>query len=559
MRSRNDLTEGRSPWALPGLLLGAIVLFLPGLGLHDWWYPDEPDVALPAIEMAARGDWVVPTHNGEPWLDYPPLAYWGMRLAGLVLGELSPLATRLPMLASFCVMLFATVQVGRRLVDESSALLAGAVLVGTPVLWLSATMVQVDLGFAAAQAVGFAAYLRGEGRIGTAAWVWRALGFAAFGVAILAKGPLGLLLPGLVLTAWHVWNREGLRVLQLAPLAVVSLLVALPWYLFLAQRLGSEQVLNELYLQNFDRFQGAARGHGGKGLHYYIKSLVVDFLPWSLLVVPALWDGFRRRREQREWRLLAVWLIAPLVFFTVASTKRNVYLLPIYPALALLVADWLGHAGAGARDRWRRWVALGWGGFLMVAGLGFLVAWSGWSLLLPHLDATNLTPDMLSDLRPGVLIFGAILSIVGGIALRLTTRQKPSVWPVLAGGGALLWSAATLLVLPVIDRQRSYEPAARWLTERVGPEEPIGFYWPGREATKRPAWLCHLDGRRLVFFGEAEAARDWLAAGDSRLLLTSPPLVRELGGVESLTTWRISSTDWAVVRGVEPGADGILP
>lgn len=542
-----------------GLVLIALALFLPALGNHDWWYPDEPDVALPIIEMASRGDWVVPTQNGKPWLDYPPLAYWPSLVISHLWGEVNPWTTRLPMLLSFCVLLISTLFVANELGHSSTAFMSGVVLLGTPVLWLNATQLQVDIGFAAAQAFGFAAYLRGHRLGGLAGWGWRALGFAGFGMAILGKGPLGVLLPGLVLTCWHCWNREWSRVLSLGPLALVSLLVAAPWYYFLMQRLGADFVLNELYLQNFDRFQSANRGHGGKGIHYYIKSLLVDFLPWSFLVAPALWHGFKQRRNEKSWRLLAVWILAPFIFFTLASTKRNVYLLPIYPPLAMLVAGWLGSSLSVAHARYQRQVALGWTGLLTVIGGLFLIAGIIWPTVIVHFSPGRLSLDLLRELRPALLVIGPALLMSGGSALLAAKRASPWAWPLLSASGALLWSIAMSFVLPVIDQQRSYAPAARWLGARVKSDQLIGYFWPGREASKRPAWLCHLDGRRLVFLDSAVAARLWLAADSNRLMLTTPSLLSELNPASLDAQWKISSTDWAVVRGQAAGKSSLVP
>jgi 4-amino-4-deoxy-L-arabinose transferase-like glycosyltransferase len=255
---------------LLALLAVLALLYVAPIGGHDWWYPDEPDVVLPAIEMAARGDWVVPSHNQTAWLDYPPLYYWGARLTGELGGGITYFTSRLPILGFFFVLIASTVLIGRRLLNDQAALWAGVVIATFPVMLLQSSLIQVDMGFAAAIAAGMALYVAGDARSGLSSWLLRIAGFAGFGLAILAKGPLGLLLPGLILTLWHAWNREWLKILALAPLSLAALAVALPWYVLLSQRLGADQVLKELYLQNFDRFGQTNRGHGGKGPWYYL-------------------------------------------------------------------------------------------------------------------------------------------------------------------------------------------------------------------------------------------------------------------------------------------------
>lgn len=545
-----SLSEAHQRWGLMWLLVGA--LFLSGLGRRDWWYPDEPDVALPAIEMEARGDWIVPTQNGTVWLDYPPLAYWGARLTGLVTGRIDPFTTRLPMLVFAGVLLLATVRLGKQLGLRDDGRRAAMVLAGTPLLWQQATNVQVDLGYAAAQAVGLLLYLRGDAAASGSrtSWGWKALGFAAFGVAVLGKGPLGLLLPGLVLTLWHSWNGEWRRVVQLALLALVTVAVALPWYVILGQRIGWEVLREEFYLQNFDRFQSTTRGHGGKGWWYYGKALAVDFLPWGLLLGPALYHGWRTQRTDRTWRLLAVWIIAPFVFFTVASTKRNVYLLPIYPALALVVASWLRASIGPWATRWRRGVGLGWSGFWVVLGLllPVVVMASRWM----EISGRNPLPDypeLLESLWPGVIVLGVVMMGVGRWSGREMRINEIRGWMALALSGALIAGTAMHTVLPVIDEQRSYRLPAQWLAEQSPRDENIGYFWPGREASKRPAWLCHLDGRRLTFMANQAEATAWLNNDAGKLLLTTPTLAADLDWAVTVAEWRISSTSWVVLKG----------
>ncbi len=534
--------------ALIGILVALVVCFVPALGLHDWWYPDEPDVVLPAIEMARRADWVVPTHNGVAWLDYPPLAYWGARVCGLIDG-ITPFASRLPSVLFAGFMLIATWLIGRRLINDRAAILAAVVLLATPLMWFQITSIQADIGYAGLQAMGLAWYVIGDARSGAASWAWRIGAFVCFGAAMLGKGPLGMLLPGLILTCWHVWNREWRRFVSLAPLALVALAVALPWYLFLIQRLGFETVANELYLQNFDRFSSSNRGHGGKGVLYYFTRLAGDFAPWVVLIVGALVQGFRTRRADRGWRLLAVWAVVPMLFFTCASTKRNVYLLPIYPALALLVADWLVRADLSWENVVQTWSVRLANGVVALTGTALLVAGCTWTWLpMPH----QASPELLAALRPSAFVLGIILAAGGAWSLQRSmladsVSTRLSAWYGLAATMMVAWSAIMWVVLPPVDTIRTYRPAAQWLAERVPPTGTIGFFEPGREAPKRPAWLCHLGGRSLTFFNTAEDASGWLSAVPGRLLLTNPELAAAFTApVTSIMTWHISSETWVV-------------
>ncbi len=435
----------------------------------------------------------------------------------------------------------ATVWLGRQLGQGQWGLLAGAVLIATPTLWFHASNLQVDLGYAAFIALGLAVYHHGELASGIG---WRILAFACFGVAILGKGPLGVLLPGLILTLWHAWNRDWRRLLLLAPLALVSLVVALPWYLLLCDRLGTEVVWSEIVQQNFDRFGAAKRGHGGKGMFYYLTRLPVDLGVWTAFIIPALWQGFRTRRHERSWRLLAVWLLAPLVFFTLASTKRNVYLLPVFPALALLVADWLARDGVTWEVWLRVWSGRAFAVVLLLVGVFLVVTGMVWGWLpLP----ARLPSEAWTSLRPAALATGLWLTVAGGWTLRDALAGTLRTWWSLAGSTTLAYVLIMWLVLPVVDQVRSYRPAARWLAERVPADGLVGFFSPGREQSKRAAWLCHLDGRRLHFLGTPDEVQAWLVSDPTRLVLSSPAHVAAIQQVHVIHSWTISSDEWLVL------------
>lgn len=552
-----NATGGWTRWAPWLVALLAVFAWLPPLGLHDYWYPDEPDVALPILEMLRRGDWLVPTAAGNPWLDYPPLTYWGGLFWSHLLGGAGPFALRLTPLLAGGVFLFATAAIARRVAGVNAAWQTVLVGIATPLVWLMATTLQVDMPFAAAQAAGFACYVAGDARLCAVAssrgavvstrgavmlgWLLKVMAFACFGLAILAKGPLGLLLPGLVLVLWHASCREWARLLWLAPLALVALAVAALWYLPLVERLGAQYVGRELWLQNFDRFGTTTRGHGGKGPFYYAKVLCVDLGPWLLLLPVALWHAWRQRAD-RGLRLMALWFAVSFLFLSAASTKRNVYLLPAYPAILTLIGAWIA---AQPQSRWLRnglgVIAL----FCVFAALG-LVTWlhtplaaaPGLAALLPWLQ----TPSLVLAAVFGI---GAVLI---GLALR---RHEPErALRALAATVLLAFTAAMWLVMPAMDREHNYAEPGALLNAMAPPHEPIGFFAPGKEVSKRAGWLCHLEGHGLLFLPDAVAVNAWLAAVPGRIVVMDPETAGGVPGAQVVRSWRIGDQPWQVlVRG----------
>ena len=184
------------------LLTGlGLLLYLPWLGLRDLWYPDEPDIAAVGKVMYESGDWVSPRRVGVIWVDYPPMIYWTATISAHALGGYSEFAFRLPTALAAIALVLLTCGVGSRWFNARAGLWAGFMLLTFQHYWYNAINYRPDVQFALPLAAGIFLYAAGVGD--RPRWLLRVGAFVLLGVAMLAKGPLGLLLPGLVLTLWH--------------------------------------------------------------------------------------------------------------------------------------------------------------------------------------------------------------------------------------------------------------------------------------------------------------------------------------------------------------------
>lgn len=320
------------------------------------------------VQDIVRNDrWVLPYRNGE-LPSKPPLFHWLAAVVAETFG-LSDATVRLPSALAAWAMALATFALGVTLGGQVAGWLAAGVLLGTHGFWKSASEARVDMLFAACITLAIAGFFRWYS---TASRVARAGCYLATACAVLAKGPVGALLPALVIFVFLAredrlgWWREradgerrplpgtgfatALRCLWSWPLAAVVLVVDLGWY-GLAYRAGGEQFLAvQLLRENLDRFVG--RGifgqHGGHPLFFLAGHLAIDLLPWSLVLAWAALRWLRGEREDAAGRLLHAWWIVILGFFTLAFGKRGVYLLPLYPAIALLAGRVLAVALAAA-------------------------------------------------------------------------------------------------------------------------------------------------------------------------------------------------------------------
>jgi len=321
------------PRAAAVLLALVLALLAFRLGSLPLIGPDEPRYARVAVEMHRAHDWVRPTLAGEPWLEKPPLYYWLASAAYSALGE-SETAARLPSLLATLLLVGATALVGARLYGSAAGLHAGFVagLSLLPFLYGRAASMDMLLAATAAAAVGLLA-LRLLGLAGPRT-VLAAAAFA--GLATLAKGPLGLLLPALVVGGYVVATREWRWLRELAsPWAViVFVVVAAPWYLAISLDQGRRFLDVFILNHNLERFTSTVHHHPGP-FWYYLPVLLVGLFPWSGLAVPGLLRT--SPRTSRPDLFVLLWLVLPLAFFSLAGSKLPGYVLPCVPPLAILM------------------------------------------------------------------------------------------------------------------------------------------------------------------------------------------------------------------------------
>jgi 4-amino-4-deoxy-L-arabinose transferase-like glycosyltransferase len=320
------------PRATAVLLALVLALLAFRLGAIPLLGPDEPRYTRVAIEMHRAGEWVTPTLAGEPWLEKPPLYYWLAGAAFSVLGE-SEAAARVPSVLAALLLVGATALFGARIYGSSAGLHAGFVagLSLLPFAYARAASMDMLLAATVTVAVGLCA-LRLLGIAGRGAVVG---GAAAAGLATLAKGPLGLLLPALVALGYVALTREWRRLRELASwkAALAFALVCAPWYLAILADQGRHFLDVFILNHNVQRFTSTVHNHPGP-FWYYVPVLLAGLFPWSGLAIPAL--ARIHPRASRPDLLVLLWLALPLAFFSLAGSKLPGYILPCVPPLAIL-------------------------------------------------------------------------------------------------------------------------------------------------------------------------------------------------------------------------------
>jgi len=345
---------------LPLLLLICAVSFGFMLGGHSLWDVDEPNNAVCAREMLMAGNWWVPVFNGGLRFDKPILLYWLMMPLFSFFG-VHEWTARLPSALAATALIAAVWYFGRRMVDARTGLIA-ALLLATGlhmvVIGRAATpdpLLMLCVGVSLLAFLCF--YLEGlrNQRLLTAA-------YAMLGLGMLAKGPVAVLLPALIIPCFLLlmgrWHDAG-KFRPLLGLCII-LAVALPWYVAVGVLTDGEWLRGFLLHHNIDRFTHVLQGHRGFP-GFYLLTFWLGWFPWSGLLFAALVFGSWRLASLRQEPVrlfLLCWMGVFFVFFTAAGTRLPNYMLPAFPAAAILMADWMSKVDEKKVQHWLVYTAL---------------------------------------------------------------------------------------------------------------------------------------------------------------------------------------------------------
>ena len=513
------------------LLLLSAVAYLPCLGLRDMWYPDEPDIAEVCLAMYDSGDWITPLRNGVPWVDYPPLIYWLGCSFSWLLGGMTEFALRLPCALAGIGVVLVTCAAVTRWFDARTGFWSGLILLTLPQFALQATGYRTDMLLTFFLVTGMFVYARAVGERMT--WWPRVFAFLLFGVAMLAKGPLGVLLPGMLLTLWHGSRREWRPMFELAPLALISLAVYMPWFAAYSQANGFDNMLYEFYAQNFARFGSGFRGHH-KPPHYYFVTFWYDLPPWAFLMPFAVWWLVKAKHTSDRWIQLALWwFFATFLFFTVAATKRQLYLLPAYPAAALLIARWITGLTDPEREAVapdprpaRVFVVGSWVLFFALAGVAIIGGLAA-GPVVAAIEPKEMYADVALAGRLPLIVTGLVFLAVA-IWVR---RSGEDLSTGLSRAGVALvpvYTAAFCLILPAVNPTKTYAPSGQWIREQIGDQDKFGLVNPDLGFHKQGAFGFYTGGKLVVLLDKVEATEEFLREHPKSVVLVHEEFAEEV-------------------------------
>ena len=442
--------DGTAIGRLALVLLVAYVCFFNGLTALGLVGPDEPRYASIARDMAAGGDWVTPRLHGEPWLEKPILYYWVAALGYRVLGN-GELAARLPSVLGALTTMLALGWVAWRFYGPTTAALFALVFPSSVAVLVFARAATPDMLFTSALALALAAaaplVLLHPRR---AVWAYQVAFGAALGLAVLAKGPAGVVLAGASTVIGALLTKRGAHVWRLAgPWTLASFgIVALPWYVLCTLR-NPEFVQVFFVSHNVQRFLAPVFQHE-QPFWYFGPVLLLGLAPWTAAIIATVREA-ATRLTRRAWTgspsiFFASWVLFPVAFFSFSQSKLPGYVLPAVPAAALLLAHALAMA-IQHNPRHARALGLATAAVLGAMTVTFIVA--------PGIESAGIEAGAV---RPLAGILGAAALAAGYAGNR---GRLHAVVAVSALGVALtLWQLNAML-LPRLDPLISTRAAAQ--------------------------------------------------------------------------------------------------
>jgi 4-amino-4-deoxy-L-arabinose transferase-like glycosyltransferase len=422
--------------------------------------PDEPRYAQIAMEMYQSGDWISPRLAGIFWYEKPSLTYWVSGLGYLVFGP-SEFAARfgVALIASLCVLLLYFF--GKRIRSARLGYLSASVLV-TSGLWLGfARGATFDMPLAVAIELALISFFLWESRekssdgsdqaaIGKRTiayyflnngWWW--IFWFALGLATLAKGLVGIVLPLAVIVPYLLLTKR-VKVLINPPLLLGGILIFIAtagiWYGPMFARHGSD-FIDEFFIgHHFRRFVSNHYRHP-QPFYFFFFVAIAGCFPWSSFLVSGGWQAIKQLRSLDRLRIfLWLWVLGPVLFFSFSGSKLPGYILPVFPAIALLIGLEIEQWWAEQEPKRMKYLAPATGLLIFVVALGFALR-GEYELGLSLLDAFKVATIAIVV----AVVYLALWFLLSGRAATLF----------LPFGLALIIIATVSLVFPALERNES--------------------------------------------------------------------------------------------------------
>jgi 4-amino-4-deoxy-L-arabinose transferase-like glycosyltransferase len=371
------LTRQSSAFHPSKLVLLAIIYGLIWFGTLNYRHlipSDEGRYAEIAREMLVTGDWITPRYNGYKYFEKPPLQMWATAAAFQLFGIGDWQARLWTALTGFLTIVLIGFT-GARIYHARAGFLAAAVLASSPMWVISGHFNSLDMGLSSLLVAALCSVLLAQTSHQAQQrrnWMWAC--WILMGLATLSKGLIGAAIPAMVFIAysisawdWKIWAR-----IHLFSGVLLFLAITAPWFILVSQR--NPEFLEFFFIhEHVQRFTQDAHSRTGP-IYYFIPLLLIGILPWVLQIPGAISQAWtEHQRDSKRFssgRLLVCWFVVIFLFFSISQSKLPGYIIPVFPALALLIGSRLDHLLGFTNSMGLPW-KIQTIGFAILGGIGF--------------------------------------------------------------------------------------------------------------------------------------------------------------------------------------------
>ena len=438
------------------------------LGTLPLLQPDEGRNAEVAREMKLSGAWLSPSYNDLAYLDKPAFYFKCVALSLAAFGD-NETAARLPSALFGLATLVLAYLFCRRAFGPRCALFAVMIIATMPLFLVFSRTIIFDIALAFFVSAAIFAGYRAEESEGASRRNWYLAGALSAGLATLVKGPVGFLIPSLVLFVFHrVEGRRGVWRRFFSPLNLLVFFgVTLPWFIGLSLQ-HPDFPYYGIIEESFHRFT-TGQFHRGQPFYFYALIVLGLFLPWSFILPEAGVAAWKNKKSMSPAdRLCLVWSIVVVVFFSLSKSKLPGYILTVTVACGILTARFFEHAltdrdGKAARIIGRAAVTLAVLCLVVAAAAGFLssrMAWLAKPMGMSVADAEALGRHLVIPM--------ILLPVFAGLGLLVRFRRDARLALIVFATFPLLLFTLNLGAIEVVFNFKS----ARQLAHRMPPLAP---------------------------------------------------------------------------------------
>jgi len=382
------------------LLLFCGIIYLVNLGCEGLYSAQEARAGVVSRHILESGNWLTMDLKGEPTTEKPMFCYWIYAIFGMVMG-VSEFSVRLPSVIAALLTIVMTVWLAGRIYGRTTGFAAGYLLATMATFLNLGRTARIDIMltafYMAAMVCLYKAYF--EKMRKSRGWLY--LFYLALGVSILVKGPVGLAMAAIMLTVYMVIFRRWKMIAEFEPWTglLIMAAIALPWYVYVTETTHGAFFREFIVEHNLKRFFGGSDFKDGEfmPLSWYLPKFFAGALPWTIFLPFGLWQYRRNFRSLRpESVFLLLWFVTGFLFFSASAVKRGDYILPLYPAAAILLARYLVLLDTARPRLSVRWI-WGWSAIAVVV-VGLLVTVkAGWLARFGAIVAGNDFPHLSSQ------------------------------------------------------------------------------------------------------------------------------------------------------------------